>query len=189
MLFTSFPSLSSKHFHSSLGSLDHCVTKTSASFTSHNPPSSRDFVAAIQPTGTIYATFWLLTPGMAVVLLRTFPHPCKQTYREPKNASPTAKQTTYSHPPQVARGFGPLRKSSPGISALLFSLPYAISLMILFVNHTRNLGILIPGLPPFPLCPIFRHLRLLPLPLFVVFQLSISTRKTFSNHPVRTAVY
>lgn len=60
-------------------------------------------------------------------------------HRQPKSASFAAKQNTCFHPPLAATLFGPLLKPSSAISAFLISLSSVISLLILFVNHTRKL--------------------------------------------------
>lgn len=63
-------------------------------------------------------------------------------YTETKSVLSAARQNAHSHPPPVAKHFGPLLNQSLAISALPVSRPYAVPLVILFVSHTQQLRLL-----------------------------------------------
>lgn len=78
-------------------------------------------------------------------------------YTESQKALRPLQNNAYSYPPPVVKHFGPLQKSLPATSVLLTSLSHVIPPLVLFMNHTRGLGILLPGFPAVPIYPIILH--------------------------------
>lgn len=103
----------------------------------------------------------MLSHPPPAIALRKFGTSIRQLYEEPKNTFSPARKNAYSRTSPVARQFGPLLEPSPKVPASPMSRPFAISLVILSVNHVKSWGFC------FPICLQFHFTQLSYIGIFI----------------------